>query len=48
MEEKDSVTIQVHDKSGKVIRRLQVPVEELVVCWMNVHFPSPNQYKIMS
>lgn len=35
----DSVNIFIEDPSGKLVKKVKVSVEELVICWMNYHFP---------
>lgn len=40
MEEKDSVVIHIHSQeSGEILKKIRVPIEELVICWMNFHYP---------
>lgn len=33
------ITIHIHNEEGKTVSKIDVPLSELVKCYMNVHFP---------
>lgn len=33
------ITIHIHNEEGKTVSKIDVPMSELVKCYMNVHFP---------
>lgn len=41
-EEDEIVTIHVDTPEGKTVSKIDVPLSELVKCYMDVHFPICN------
>ncbi len=49
MEETDKdeiVTIHIDTQDGRNICNIDVPLSELVRCYMNVHYPLPNNNNV--